>query len=118
MMIPEMFIISLSAENTFPNLNKYETNGISQKASHSPFQSHLLHDTTFSRCDSSVGDAQNPSALPSFRLFKQTKHSNSDTPNCLIGQHSVQTHESNIELADLLQISTKTLQTREKSLVQ
>ncbi|CAH8659095.1 Coiled-coil domain-containing protein 81 [Schistosoma haematobium] len=108
----------LLSENTFPNLNKYETNGISQKASHSPFQSHLLHDTTFSRCDSSVGDAQNPSALPSFRLFKQTKHSNSDTPNCLIGQHAVQTHESNIELADLLQISTKTLQTREKSLVQ
>ncbi|CAI2734467.1 unnamed protein product [Schistosoma spindalis] len=109
----------LLSENTFPNLNKYETNGISQKASpHSPFQSHRLRDTTLSRCNSSVGDAQNSSALPSFRLLKQTKHSNSDAPNCLSGQHAVQTHESNIELADLLQISTKTLQTREKSLVQ
>ncbi|VDP36373.1 unnamed protein product [Schistosoma mattheei] len=78
----------------------------------------MLHDTTFSRCDSSVGDAQNSYALPSFRLLKQTKHSNSDTLNCLSGQHAVKAHESNIELADLLQISTKTLQTREKSLVQ
>ncbi|XP_018654243.1 hypothetical protein Smp_187920 [Schistosoma mansoni] len=103
----------------FSNLNKYETNGSSQKASpHSPLQFYRLRDSTFSRCNSSVGDAQNSSTLTPFRLPKQTKHSNLDTSNCLSSQHTVQTHESNVELADLLQISTKTLQTREKSLIQ
>ncbi|CAH8672363.1 unnamed protein product [Schistosoma rodhaini] len=109
----------LLSENMFSNLNKYETNGSSHKASpHSPLQSYRLRDSTLSRYNSSVGDAQNSSTLTSFRLPKQTKHSNLDTSNCLSSQHTVQTHESNVELADLLQISTKTLQTREKSLVQ
>ncbi|CAH8590249.1 unnamed protein product [Schistosoma turkestanicum] len=115
--LTEWMKVSLS-ENMLSTMNKYETNENSQKAyPHSPSQFRQLQDATLSRCNSSV-DAQNSFSLPSFRQPKQTKHSNLDTSHCPGSQHIVQTNESNVKLADLLQISAKTLQTREKSLVQ
>ncbi|KAH8865723.1 pi3kinase [Schistosoma japonicum] len=111
----EWLKISLSA-NVYSALNK---NGSYQEAPRcysSPF--YRQEDTILSRCNSPGGDAQNSFSLTSSRFPKQTKHSNNNISNCLGSQQTVHTNESSIELADLLQISTKTLQTREKSLVQ
>ncbi|KAK4476032.1 hypothetical protein MN116_001262 [Schistosoma mekongi] len=106
--------ISLSA-STYSALNKNGSNQEAPRCYSSPF---YRQDNTLSRCNSPAGDVQNSFFPSSSRFPKQTKHSNNNISNGLGSQHTVHTNESNIELADLLQISTKTLQTREKSLVQ
>ncbi|CAH8876215.1 unnamed protein product [Trichobilharzia szidati] len=105
-------------ENMSAVSNKGDVNAIYQKnIPHHTFPLHRLRDSILSRCSSSVGDTQNSLSLPSFRLSKQTKPVNTDMSTLGSGQTTVQTNEFNAELSDLLQISTKTLQMREKSII-
>ncbi|CAH8654707.1 unnamed protein product [Heterobilharzia americana] len=106
------------SDNISANPSKSDGNAVIQKhIFHYPFPLYRLRDNTLSRCDSSVADTQNSLASPSCRLSKQAKHANVDASTFTSSQHAVQMNESNVELTDLLQISTKTLQIREKSIV-
>ncbi|VDP97399.1 unnamed protein product, partial [Trichobilharzia regenti] len=106
-------------ENMYAVSNKGDSNAIYQKnIPHHTFPLHRLRESILSRCSSSVGDTQNSLSLPSFRLSKQTKPVNTDMSTLGSGQTTVQTSEFSAEqLSDLLQISTKTLQMREKSII-